>query len=74
MINRWQLQKRQAKSIAKREEFINRFKASANRGTQAKSKAKQLAKIERIDAPKTDLKALTFDFPDPKPSGSYFED
>lgn len=60
---------RQQKELAKQEEFVQRFKASASRGTQAKSREKQLAKIERIELPPPDTKRMTVKFPSPVPSG-----
>ena len=60
---------RQRKSLEDQRAFVERFKASASRGTQAKSKEKQLAKIEIIEAPKSELKRLSFKFPFPNPSG-----
>lgn len=59
---------RQAKSLEKQIAFVERFKASASRGTQAKSREKQLAKVERIEAPQSELKRLSFKFPLPHPS------
>lgn len=53
----------QQKEIEKQQVFIERFRASATRSTQAKSREKQLDKIERIEAPVTDLKSLRFHFP-----------
>ena len=60
---------RQQKEIAKQQEFIERFRASATRSTQAKSREKQLEKIELVDAPTTDLKTLKFRFPPSPRSG-----
>ncbi len=54
---------RQKKSMAKTQEFVDRFKAKSTKSTQAKSKAKQLAKIEIIQAPKGELKRLHFKLP-----------
>jgi ATP-binding cassette, subfamily F, member 3 len=54
---------RQQKSMAKTQEFVDRFKAKSTKSTQAKSKAKQLAKIQIIEAPKGELKKLSFKFP-----------
>ncbi|MBE9115122.1 ABC-F family ATP-binding cassette domain-containing protein [Lusitaniella coriacea LEGE 07157] len=57
----------QKKEIEKQQVFIERFRASATRSTQAKSREKQLEKIERIEAPVTDLKSLRFHFsPSPR--------
>ncbi|MDJ0688890.1 MAG: ABC-F family ATP-binding cassette domain-containing protein [Xenococcaceae cyanobacterium MO_188.B32] len=60
---------RQQKEIAKQQEFIERFRASATRSTQAKSREKQLEKIDLVDAPTTDLKTLKFRFPPSPRSG-----
>ncbi len=61
--------RRQEKSLAKQMEFVERFRASATKSTQAKSREKQLAKVERIEAPQGELKRLAFKFPFPNPSG-----
>jgi ATP-binding cassette subfamily F protein 3 len=60
---------RQQKEIAKQEEFIERFRASATRSTQAKSREKQLEKIEEIEAPDANVKTLKFRFPTAPRSG-----
>jgi ATP-binding cassette, subfamily F, member 3 len=60
---------RQQKEIAKQQEFVERFRASATRSTQAKSREKQLQKIELVDAPISDLKTLKFKFPPSPRSG-----
>jgi ATP-binding cassette subfamily F protein 3 len=60
---------RQQKEIAKQQEFIERFRASATRSTQAKSREKQLEKIELVEAPTADLKTLKFHFPPSTRSG-----
>lgn len=60
---------RQQKDLEKQQVFIDRFRASATRSTQAKSREKQLAKVERIEAPSADLKALHFRFPPAPRSG-----
>jgi len=59
---------RQQKEIAKQQAFVERFRASATRSTQAKSREKQLDKIERIDAPDANVRTLHFRFP-PAPRG-----
>jgi ATP-binding cassette subfamily F protein 3 len=53
---------RQEKELEKQQRFIERFRASATRSTQAKSREKQLEKIELIEAPTADLKTLHFHF------------
>nr|MDJ0650020.1 ABC-F family ATP-binding cassette domain-containing protein [Xenococcaceae cyanobacterium MO_188.B19] len=60
---------RQQKEIAKQQEFIERFRASATRSTQAKSREKQLEKIDLVDAPISDVKSLRFQFPPSPRSG-----
>jgi len=59
---------RQQKEIAKQEQFVERFRASATRSTQAKSREKLLDKIERVEAPIAGVKTLRFHFP-PAPRG-----
>ncbi len=60
---------RQQKELEKQQVFIDRFRASATRSTQAKSREKQLDKVERIEAPISDLKTLHFRFPPAPRSG-----
>ncbi|MEB3826608.1 ABC-F family ATP-binding cassette domain-containing protein [Phormidium sp. CCY1219] len=60
---------RQQKEIAQQQAFVDRFRASATRSTQAKSREKQLDKIDRIEAPTANLKSLRFQFPPSPRSG-----
>jgi len=60
---------RQQKEIAKQQEFIEKFRASATRSTQAKSREKQLDKVERVEAPIANLRTLKFRFPPSPRSG-----
>jgi ATP-binding cassette subfamily F protein 3 len=60
---------RQQKELAKQTAFVERFRASANRSTQAKSREKQLAKIERIELQETDQSRMRVQFPPPQASG-----
>jgi ATP-binding cassette subfamily F protein 3 len=60
---------RQQKEIEKQQVFVDRFRASATRSTQAKSREKQLEKIERIEAPVADVRGLKFQFPPAVRSG-----
>ncbi len=53
---------RQQKEIAKQQTFVDRFRASATRSTQAKSREKQLEKIELVEAPISDVRTLQFKF------------
>ena len=54
---------RQQKELEKQQAFVERFRASATRSTQAKSREKQLDKIERIEAPSSSSPTLKFRFP-----------
>ncbi|MGF1513108.1 MAG: ABC-F family ATP-binding cassette domain-containing protein [Elainellaceae cyanobacterium] len=60
---------RQEKDLAKQQAFVEKFRASATRSTQAKSREKQLEKIERVEAPVGDVKSLRFRFPPSPRSG-----
>ncbi|WP_126146669.1 ABC-F family ATP-binding cassette domain-containing protein [Synechococcus elongatus] len=60
---------RQQKELAEQQAFIDRFRASATRSTQAKSREKQLEKIERIEAPEDNLRGIQFRFPPAPRSG-----
>jgi ATP-binding cassette, subfamily F, member 3 len=60
---------RQQKEIEKQQTFVDRFRASATRSTQAKSREKQLDKIERIEAPTSSVRTLHFQFPPAPRSG-----
>jgi ATP-binding cassette subfamily F protein 3 len=60
---------RQQKELEKQQVFVDRFRASATRSTQAKSREKQLEKIERIEAPTAGLRTLHFRFPPAPRSG-----
>ncbi|CDN16676.1 ATP-binding protein of ABC transporter [Richelia intracellularis] len=60
---------RQQKEIDKQQAFVERFRASATRSTQAKSREKQLEKIERIEVPTGSVRTLQFQFP-PAPRSS----
>jgi ATP-binding cassette, subfamily F, member 3 len=60
---------RQQKELEKQQAFVDRFRASATRSTQAKSREKQLEKVERIEAPTANLRSLQFRFPEPPRSG-----
>ncbi len=60
---------RQQKELEKQQAFVERFRASATRSTQAKSREKQLDKIERIEAPTSFSPTLKFRFPTAVRSG-----
>jgi len=59
----------QQKELEKQQAFVDRFRASATRSTQAKSREKQLEKIDRIEAPTAGLKTFCFRFPPAPRSG-----
>ncbi len=60
---------RQQRELEKQQAFVNRFRASATRSTQAKSREKQLDKIELIEAPESEENTLKFRFPAAARSG-----
>ena len=60
---------RQQKELAEQQAYIDRFRASATRSTQAKSREKLLDKVERIDAPVETVGGPRFRFPEPPRSG-----
>ncbi len=60
---------RQQKELEKQQAFVDRFRASATRSTQAKSREKQLEKVERIEAPTAGVRTLHFRFPSAPRSG-----
>jgi ATP-binding cassette subfamily F protein 3 len=61
---------RQQKEIATQQAYIDRFRASATRSTQAKSREKQLNKVERVDAPVESVGGPSFRFPPAPRSGA----
>jgi ATP-binding cassette, subfamily F, member 3 len=60
---------RQQKELEKQQAFVEKFRASATRSTQAKSREKLLDKVERIAAPISSLRTLNFRFPPAPRSG-----
>jgi ATP-binding cassette subfamily F protein 3 len=54
---------RQQKELATQQAYIDRFRASATRSTQAKSREKLLEKVERVEAPVESLAGPRFRFP-----------
>ena len=61
---------RQQKEIATQQAYIDRFRASATRSTQAKSREKQLDKVERVEAPIESVAGPSFQFPPAPRSGA----
>jgi ATP-binding cassette, subfamily F, member 3 len=60
---------RQQKELAGQQAYIDRFRASATRSTQAKSREKLLEKVERIEAPLEGVSGPRFQFPAAPRSG-----
>ena len=60
---------RQQKELATQQAYIDRFRASATRSTQAKSREKLLDKVERIEAPLESVSGPRFQFPPAPRSG-----
>ena len=54
---------RQQRELERQQEFIDKFRASATRSTQAKSREKQVEKWDLVDAPDSDERTLKFRFP-----------
>ncbi len=61
---------RQQKDIASQQAYIDRFRASATRSTQAKSREKLLEKVERVEAPLDTVSGPSFRFPPAPRSGA----
>ena len=60
---------RQQKELATQQAYVDRFRASATRSTQAKSREKLLQKVERIEAPTEEITGPRFRFPPAPRSG-----
>ena len=60
---------RQQKELATQQAYIDRFRASATRSTQAKSREKLLDKVDRIEAPIESVSGPRFQFPPAPRSG-----
>ena len=60
---------KQQKDLRVQKAYIERFRASATRSTQAKSREKLLNKVEIIEAPESKLKGPTFQFMNAPHSG-----
>lgn len=61
--------KQQDLAIAKTEAFIERFRYKARKARQVQSRIRQLDRMERVQAPRADPKAIRLRFPDPPRSG-----
>ena len=60
---------RQQKELSAQQAYIDRFRASATRSTQAKSREKLLDKVDRLEAPLETVGGPRFRFPDAPRSG-----
>jgi ATP-binding cassette subfamily F protein 3 len=60
---------RQQRELERQQAFVDRFRASATRSTQAKSREKQIEKIELVEAPESEERTLKFRFPGAARSG-----
>ncbi len=60
---------RQQKELSAQQAYIERFRASATRSTQAKSREKLLEKVERVEAPIESIGGPRFQFPEAPRSG-----
>jgi ATP-binding cassette subfamily F protein 3 len=61
--------KNQQREIASLQEFADRFRAKASKASQAQSKLKQIERMDKIEAPTSDDKKVSFRFPQPQRSG-----
>ena len=59
--------KNQQREIAKLQAFIDRFGAKNTKASQAQSKRKQIERMEKIEAPESELASVHFRFPQPVP-------
>jgi ATP-binding cassette subfamily F protein 3 len=61
--------KNQQREIDALQDFARRFGAKASKASQAQSKLKQIDRMEKIEAPTSDDKKVSFAFPQPQRSG-----
>ena len=61
--------KNQQREIESAESFIRRFRSKNTKAKQVQQKIKQLERLDRIDAPSLERKAITFRFPQPGRTG-----
>jgi ATP-binding cassette, subfamily F, member 3 len=62
--------KNQQRRIEQLQTFIDRFGAKNTKATQAQSKRKEIARMERIEAPEQDSVSIQIKFPQPARSGA----
>ncbi|MGN6553402.1 MAG: ABC-F family ATP-binding cassette domain-containing protein, partial [Verrucomicrobiota bacterium] len=61
--------KNQQREIASLQDFARRFGAKASKASQAQSKLKQIDRMEKIEAPTSEARKVSFTFPQPQRSG-----
>jgi ATP-binding cassette subfamily F protein 3 len=61
--------KNQQREIGQLMDFVNRFRAKASKAAQAQSKLKQVERMDKIEAPTSDDRKVSFSFPQPQRSG-----
>jgi ATP-binding cassette, subfamily F, member 3 len=61
--------KNQQREIAHLMEFVDRFRAKNTKAAQAQSKLKQIERMDKIEAPITEERGISFRFPQPARSG-----
>lgn len=59
----------QQKKIEQLQTFADRFRAKASKAAQAQSKLKQIERMDKIEAPESDGRGVSFRFPQPPRSG-----
>lgn len=64
---------RQQKELGAQQAYIDRFRASATRSTQAKSREKLLDKVERVQAPIEGVSGPRFRFPPAPAQGAWWQ-
>ena len=62
--------KNQERQIEKLQTFIDRFGAKNTKASQAQSKRKEIARMERVEAPEPESASIKFRFPQPARSGA----
>lgn len=62
----WKNQQREIEHI---QEFVDKFRSVASKASQAQSREKQIAKMEKLEKPRPLRKAFRFNFPQPQRSG-----
>jgi len=61
--------RKQQERVAQLETFISRFRYQASKARQVQSRIKELERMERIERPPEEPRAIHFRFPQPQPSG-----